>query len=278
MSEKTKIDAALKAIRKAANGFEPTVGLVLGSGLDACSEAVVDAIDIDYAKIPGFPEPAVDSHAGQLRLGRLGKTDVAMLRGRAHVYEGHDMADVVRPIRTLARLGCSTVILTNAAGSLRDDVGPGRLMAIADHINWSGLNPLTGPNEASLGDRFFDMTQAYDRDLHNRLLEAADGEGLDVTQGVYLWYPGPSFETPAEIRAFQRLGADAVGMSTVPECIALRHMGVRVVAISGITNLAAGLGDGSPIDHDDVMTRGQTMAADLARLLLRFLDENGDVL
>ena len=278
MSEASAIDAAVKAIRKAAKGAEPTIGLVLGSGLDACAEAVVDAVDIDYTKIPGFPKPAVDSHAGQLRIGRLGKTSVAMLRGRAHVYEGHAMADVVRPVRTLARLGCSTVILTNAAGSLRPDVTPGRLMAIADHINWSGLNPLTGANEAALGDRFIDMTDAYDRDLRNRLLEAGDGEGLDLAQGVYLWYPGPSFETPAEIRAFKALGADAVGMSTVPECIALRHMGVRVVAISAISNLAAGLGDGSPLDHADIMMQGPTMAADLARLILRFLDENADVL
>ncbi|WP_028795863.1 purine-nucleoside phosphorylase [Thalassobaculum salexigens] len=270
MTEIDRIDAAVAAIQAAAPGFRPRLGIVLGSGLDACAEAITDPVDISYADIPGFPKPAVDSHAGRLRLGSLGGVPVAMLRGRAHAYEGHPMADVVRPVRTLVRLGCNAVVLTNAAGSLREEVGPGRLMAIADHINWSGQNPLTGPNLDALGARFIDMTTAYDPGLRGHLAAAAEGIGLDLAEGVYFWYPGPSFETPAEIRAFRTLGADAVGMSTVPECIALRHMGVKVAGISTITNLAAGMGAGAALDHADVMTTGAGMAMDLARLLTAF--------
>jgi len=278
MSELARIDAAVEAIDAAAAGFRPRLGIVLGSGLDSCADAITQAIDISYADIPGFPRPAVDSHAGRLRLGKLGDVPVAMLRGRAHVYEGHDLLDVVRPVRTLARLGCSSVVLTNAAGSLNEEVGPGRLMMLTDHINWAGLNPLTGPNEPALGQRFIDMTTAYDPGLRRHLAESARRIGLPLAEGVYLWYPGPSYETPAEIRLFGALGADAVGMSTVPECIALRHMGVRVAGISTITNLAAGLGDGAALDHGDVMAIGAAMADDLARLLAAFAREADDVL
>jgi purine nucleotide phosphorylase len=278
MSEIANLDAAVAAIDAAAAGFKPRLGIVLGSGLDACADAVANALDISYADIPGFPRPAVDSHAGQLRLGTLGDVPIAMLRGRAHAYEGHPLADVVRPVRTLARLGCSTVVLTNAAGSLRGSVGPGRLMMITDHINWSGLNPLTGPNLDPLGARFIDMTVAYDRGLRDHLSAAARRISLDLADGVYLWYPGPSFETPAEIRAFKGLGADAVGMSTVPECIALRHMGVKVAGISTITNLAAGMGAGTALNHAEVMATGAAMADNLARLLSAFAREADHVL
>lgn len=272
MTEIDRIQAAVDAIDAAAAGFRPRLGVVLGSGLDACADAVTNTVDISYSAIPGFPKPAVDSHAGQLRLGTLGDVPVAMLRGRAHAYEGHPLADVVRPVRTLARLGCSTVVLTNAAGSLRRSVGPGRLMMITDHINWSGMNPLTGPNLAQLGDRFIDMTTAYDAELRRHLANAAGRVQIDLAEGVYCWYPGPSFETPAEIRAIRTLGADAVGMSTVPECIALRHMGVKVAAISSITNLAAGLG-ASTLDHGEVMATGAAVADKLARLLSAFARE-----
>ncbi|MCR9070493.1 MAG: purine-nucleoside phosphorylase [Alphaproteobacteria bacterium] len=278
MTEVVHIQAAVEAIDSAAAGFRPRLGIVLGSGLDACADAVTNTVDISYGDIPGFPRPAVDSHAGQLRLGTLGDVPVAVLRGRAHVYEGHALVDVVRPVRTLARLGCTSVILTNAAGSLRPAVEPGRLMMITDHINWSGLNPLTGPNLPDLGARFIDMTTAYDPELRRQLSTAASRVRLDLAEGVYCWYPGPSFETPAEIRAFKSLGADAVGMSTVPECIALRHMGVRVAGISTITNLAAGLGTGAALDHADVMTKGAAMADKLARLLSAFAREAIDVL
>lgn len=278
MSERAAIDAAIEAIDANSAGFRPRLGIVLGSGLDACADAITQTIDISYSAIPGFPRPAVDSHAGMLRLGKLGDVPVAILRGRAHAYEGHPLADMVRPVRTLARLGCSTVVLTNAAGSLRPKVGPGRLMMITDHINWSGLNPLTGENDPVLGKRFIDMTTAYDPELRYRLSTTADRIGIRLSEGVYLWYPGPSYETPAEIRAFKILGADAVGMSTVPECIALRHMGVKVIAISSITNLAAGLGDGAALDHGDVMAEGTALADQLAQLLSAFAREADDVL
>ncbi|EDP65489.1 inosine guanosine and xanthosine phosphorylase family protein [alpha proteobacterium BAL199] len=271
MSEIDALDAAVAAIRKAAPAAVPRVGIVLGSGLGGVADAVVDAVDIPYGDIPGFPKPGVASHAGRLRLGTLSSVPVAVLQGRAHAYEGNPMVDVVRPVRVLARLGCSMIILTNAAGSLRAEVGAGRLMLITDHINGTGLNPLVGPNEPALGQRFFDMSAAYDAALRTRLHGAATAEGIDLAEGVYYWALGPSFETPAEIRAFRTLGADAVGMSTVPETTALRHMGVRVAAISGITNLAAGMVAGSALDHAETMTQGSAMAGNLTRLLSRFL-------
>ena len=271
MPEVEAIETAAAAIRAAAPGFAPRVGVVLGSGLGAVADAVTGAVDILYTSIPGFPKPGVASHAGRLRLGILGGVPVAVLQGRAHAYEGHPMADVVRPVRTLARLGCTAIVLTNAAGSLRAEVGPGRLMLIADHINGTGLNPLVGPNDDALGSRFFDMSAAYDAGLRTGLRDAAMAEGIDLAEGVYYWALGPSFETPAEIRAFRTLGADAVGMSTVPETIALRHMGVRVAAVSGITNLAAGMVAGSALDHAETMTQVSAMAGDLTRLLTRFL-------
>lgn len=271
MSELRALDDAVAAIRTAALGTAPRVGIVLGSGLGAVADSVTGAVDISYGDIPGFPQPGVASHAGRLRLGRLGDAPVAVLQGRAHAYEGHPMTDVVRPVRTLARLGCTTVILSNAAGSLRAEVGPGRLMLITDHVNGTGLNPLAGPNQPELGPRFVDMTEAYDRGLQSRLRDAAGSQGIDLAEGVYYWALGPSFETPAEIRAMRTLGADAVGMSTVPETIALRHMGVRVAAVSGITNLAAGMVAGSALDHAETMTQGSAMAGDLARLLARCL-------
>lgn len=271
MSELRALDAAVAAIRAAAPGTAPRIGIVLGSGLGAVADAVDGAVDIPYGEIPGFPQPGVASHAGRLRLGRLGDAPVAVLQGRAHAYEGHPMADVVRPVRTLARLGCTAMILSNAAGSLRAEVGPGRLMLITDHVNGTGLNPLAGPNQPELGPRFVDMSEAYDRGLRSRLRDAARDQGIGLAEGVYFWTLGPSFETPAEIRAMRTLGADAVGMSTAPETIALRHMGVRVAAVSGITNLAAGMVAGSALDHAETMTQGSAMAADLARLLRRFL-------
>jgi inosine/guanosine/xanthosine phosphorylase family protein len=276
MSELHALDAAVDAIRARAPGAAPKVGIVLGSGLGGVADAVTGPVDIRYEEIPGFPRPGVTSHAGRLRLGSLGGTPVAVLQGRAHAYEGHPLADVVRPVRTLARLGCDTVILTNAAGSLHASVGPGRLMLVTDHINGTGLNPLAGANEDALGPRFFDMTSAYDAALQERLRDAGHAERIALAEGVYYWVLGPSFETPAEIRAMRVLGADAVGMSTVPETIALRHMGVRVAAISGITNLAAGMVPGSALDHAETMTRGSAMATDLARLLTRFLSGGTD--
>lgn len=186
MSAWTALDDAVAAIRVAAPDAAPRIGVVLGSGLGAVAKAVIDPIDIPYEAIPGFPRPGVSSHAGRLRLGALGGIPVAVLQGRAHAFEGHPLVDVVRPVRALARLGCTAVILSNAAGSLRSEVGPGRLMAINDHINWSGVNPLIGANDDRLGTRFTDMSAAYDPDLRHRLLVAAESEGLPLAEGVYL--------------------------------------------------------------------------------------------
>ena len=250
----------------------PRVGLVLGSGLGAIADAVQDAVAIPYAELEGFPPSTVPGHAGRLVLGTLSGTPVAVLQGRAHLYEGTDPAAIRTPVRTLRQLGVSTLLLTNAAGSLRSDVGPGRLMAIADHINLMGANPLTGANDDEVGPRFLPLRDAYDPQLLDHLRATADALGIALTEGVYLAVAGPSFETPAEIRAFRTLGADAVGMSTVPEVIVARHCGLRVAAVSAITNLAEGLGD-APIDHEQTLAGAAMAAGDLTRLLTRLIGE-----
>jgi inosine/guanosine/xanthosine phosphorylase family protein len=267
--------AAASVIHDRLNGNVPRVAVVLGSGLGAVADLVHSPITIDYADLPGFPRPTVSGHMGRMHAGTIAGTPVMILQGRSHVYEGHDMGEVTLPARALKAAGADILVLTNAAGGLRDDLTPGRLMAITDHINWSGLNPLTGPNDETIGPRFLDMSAAYDPDLRKRLGRAARQAGINLAEGVYIWVPGPSFETPAEIRAFRMLGADAVGMSTVPEVLAARHCGLRVAAISGITNLGAGMGDGSALDHAHTLVRGGALAGDMRRLLTGFLAELG---
>jgi purine-nucleoside phosphorylase len=267
------VTAAAAAIRdRAGDRARPRAGLVLGSGLGALADAVADAVAIPYAELPGFPPGGVEGHAGRLVLGTLAGVPVAVLQGRAHLYEGTDPAQVLVPIRTLRALGAELVLLTNAAGSLRDDVGPGRLMAIADHINLMGTNPLVGPNEPAIGPRFPSLRDAYDPALLTALDEAARALGIDLAEGVYLAVTGPSFETPAEIRAFRTLGADAVGMSTIPEVIAARHCGLRVAAVSAITNLAEGMGD-QALSHEQTLASAAAAAGDLQRLLTRLLED-----
>jgi xanthosine phosphorylase len=262
------------AVIRAAAGDRPAprVALVLGSGLGALADAVDDAVAIPYADLPGFPVGSVAGHAGRLVLGTLAGTPAAVLQGRAHLYEGIDPAALAVPVRTMRALGAETLVLTNAAGSIRAEVTPGRLMALSDHINFMGANPLTGPNDEELGPRFVGLGDVYDAGLRERLHAAAAREGIDLAEGVYLAVAGPSFETPAEIRAFRILGADAVGMSTVPEAIAARHCGLRVAAVSAITNLAEGLGD-EPLSHEHTLAHAELAAADLQRLLLRFMEE-----
>ena len=187
------------------------------------------------------------------------------------------MADLALPARALRSAGVETLVLTNAAGGLREDLMPGRLMLITDHINWSGMSPLIGPNNDAIGPRFLDMSAAYDPDLRAALQRSADKAGIDLAEGVYLWVPGPNFETPAEIRAFRILGADAVGMSTVPEMLAARHCGLRVAAVSGITNLAAGMVEGAALDHAHTLVQSGALAGDMGRLLAGFLAELGAV-
>jgi xanthosine phosphorylase len=245
---------------------------VLGSGLGGLANGLDDAVTTSYANLPGFPAPGVAGHEGALVLGRLGGLAVACLQGRRHVYEGGDPGAMRAPIRALRRLGAETLLVTNAAGSLRAEVGPGRLMAIADHINLLGVNPLSGPNDDAVGPRFPSLRDAYDPELRDRLQTAAGALGIELAEGVYLATAGPSFETPAEIRAFRTLGADAVGMSTVPEVILARHCGLRVVAVSAITNLAEGMG-GEALSHAQTLRNAEVAARDLMRLVQRFAED-----
>ncbi|MGQ0663003.1 MAG: purine-nucleoside phosphorylase [Pseudomonadota bacterium] len=266
---------AAEVIASLAPGFAPRVGIVLGSGLSALAERIEAPIAIAYGDLPGFPTARVEGHPGQAVLGRLGGVCVACLKGRAHAYEGVAPESVKTFIRTLKLIGCEIVILTNAAGALKRDLRPGELMTIADHINFFPGNPLAGPNDEAFGPRFPSLVDAYDPALRRLLKAKAAALGIALGEGVYLGCLGPSFETPAEIRAFIALGADAVGMSTVPEVIVARHCGLRVAAISTITNLAAGL-DASPIAHAETLRVAAQAAGDLGRLLTAFLEGLGD--
>lgn len=248
------------------------VGLILGSGLGGLADAVTDAVITGYAELPGFPVPSVSGHAGRLIIGTLAGRRVAVMQGRAHVYEGTTGPELAVGVRTLHALGVTTLLVTNAAGSLRPAVPPGSLMAISDHINLMGVNPLTGPNDPDMGPRFLGMGDAYDRRIIGLLHAAAAAMDVPLSEGVYLAVSGPSFETPAEIRAFRTLGADAVGMSTVPEVIVARHCGLRVGAIAAITNLAEGMGD-VPLSHEQTLAGAGDGAVHLQRLLTAVLPE-----
>ncbi len=260
------VDAVAALVRERC-GREPVrLGLILGSGLGHLA-GLVDGVAVDYADLPGFPHAAVSGHNPKLAVGDLEGVRVAVFGGREHYYE-KGRADAMRlPLEVLRALGGEALIATNAAGSLRPDIPPGDLMLLSDHINFSGLNPLIGePTEA----RFVPMTTAYDSDLRAALTAAAMAEGLPLASGVYAWYSGPSFETPAEIRAIRTLGGDAVGMSTVPEVILARFLGLRVAAISTITNMAAGMSD-EQISHAHTKAMAPLGAAKLERILRRFL-------
>ena len=248
----------------------PRVGVVLGSGLGAVADAVEDPVVVGYEDLPGFPRPSVAGHAGRAVLGRIGGVPVAVLQGRAHLYEGGDPEALRVPVRALQAAGASILVLTNAAGSLRPAVGPGSLMAITDHINMTGVNLLMGPNDDSIGPRFPPLRDAYDPALLSTLRESARDLGIALAEGVYLAVTGPSFETPAEIRAYRTMGADAVGMSTVQETILARHCGLRVAAVSVITNLAEGMSD-EALSHEQTLHAAQDGAVDLTRLLLDFI-------
>ena len=248
----------------------PRVGVVLGSGLGAVADAVENAVVVGYEDLPGFPRPTVVGHAGRAVLGSIAGVPVAVLQGRAHLYEGGDLDALRTPVRALRAAGAEILVLTNAAGSLRPSVGPGSLMAITDHINMTGVNLLMGPNDDALGPRFPSLRDAYDPVLLDLLRESARKVGVDLAEGVYLAVTGPSFETPAEIRAYATLGADAVGMSTVQETILARHCGLRVAAVSVITNLAEGMTD-EPLSHEQTLRAAEDGAGGLARLLLEFI-------
>ena len=248
----------------------PRVGLILGSGLSSVAEQIESAVVIDYADLPGFPKPSVAGHSGTLIVGMLGGQRVACMNGRAHTYEG-DVNAMLTPVRTLKVLGCDTLIVTNAAGCLVADWPPGSLMLISDHINMQPSNPLVGANDEAFGPRFPDLTVAYDADLRQRFHAAAERISAVLHEGVYIACTGPYFETPAEIRAFRTMGADAVGMSTAPEVIVARHCGLRVAGVSVLTNLAAGM-TGETLSHEDTLESAAAGAEIFGRLLVGVLE------
>ena len=262
-----RLDAAVAGIQ-ARCAVVPRVGIVLGSGLGGLVDAIEQPVTIPYGDIPHFPRSTVAGHAGKLVMGLLAGTPVAVLAGRVHLYEGYEPDDVVFAARVVVRLGASTVVLTNAAGGIHPEFRPGDIMVIRDQINLTGRNPLVGPNDEKLGLRFVDLTEAFDRELMAGVRTVADKRGLELREGVYAGLLGPSYETPAEIRMLRTIGADAVGMSTVLEVIALRHLGARVVALSLITNAAAGLGP-STLSHEEVYA----VAADKAGRLVDLISE-----
>ncbi|HYV25670.1 MAG TPA: purine-nucleoside phosphorylase [Pyrinomonadaceae bacterium] len=253
---------------------EPSVAIVLGSGLGAFADELIEAIAIGYDEIPGFAHATVEGHAGRLVIGKAGNVAVAAMQGRFHFYEGYSLEEVTFPIRVLKLLGVNTLMLTNAAGSLNTELTPGSLMVISDHINLMGVNPLIGPNEERFGARFPDLSVAYDPVLQSLVIDEAKAMGLSLRRGVYASLTGPSYETPAEIHMVRTLGADAVGMSTVPEAIVARHMDMRVIGISCITNLAAGVSS-RPIDHSQVMEIGERVRGQFTELLRRVIGRLG---
>lgn len=244
------------------------VGMVLGSGLGALADEVENAVRFPYADLPGFPVSSVSSHASELVVGTLMGVKVAILAGRAHFYEHGDATIMKQPLATLKALGCDHVLLTNAAGSLREEIAPGELMMLDDHINWSGRSPLIG---VETDDRFVGLTEAYDANVRANLKKAADAAGIPLASGVYAWFSGPNFETPAEIRAVRMLGADAVGMSTVPEVILARWMGMKVAAISTITNYGAGM-TGTELSHEETKEVGPIGAKKLIKVIRAYLE------
>jgi purine-nucleoside phosphorylase len=269
-----QVSEAAAFLRTRLGSLTPQIGIVLGSGLGAVADAVASPILIPYAEIPHFPQSTVAGHSGRIIAGLLGGVQVVVMQGRVHFYEGYTPQQVTFPMRVLGALGLRAVVLTNAAGGIAEGYRIGQLVALADQINLMGFNPMVGPNEprfavkAGAGLRFFDMTEAYSKALRSLASTAAEEEGFALSEGVYLAVSGPSFETPAEIRAFRCLGATLVGMSTVPETIVARHMGIEVLGISCVTNLAAGLG-ATQLSHEEVFEAGRQVEHRLALLFER---------
>jgi purine-nucleoside phosphorylase len=271
VSELSKADEAVRFIRSRAS-LRPSIGLVLGSGLGAFASSLDKATLIPYTLIPHFPASTAIGHSGELILGTARGVPLAVMSGRVHYYEGYSLNEVVFPVRVLGRLGVKILIVTNAAGGVNASFSPGDLMIIEDHINYMGSNPLIGANEDALGLRFFDMTEAYDLRLRKIAEKAFPKARLKLRKGVYIAFTGPSYETPAEIKMARKLGADAVGMSTVPEVIAARHMGIRVLGISCITNMAAGVARGK-LDHREVLRVGDKVKSRLLDVLNRIVQD-----
>jgi len=262
---------AVDVIRARKPGFTPRIAMILGSGLGVLAEQMKDAISISFDQLPGFPISTVHGHAGELVMGTLGGVEVVCMKGRGHFYEGYGTSVMTSAVRTMKLLGCEMLFVTNAAGSLRAEVDAGSLVALTDHINFLPGTPMIGPNDDRFGPRFFSMANAYDADIRALVKATAADKGITLHEGVFLSCPGPNFETAAEIRAFKTLGADAVGMSVVPEVIAARHCGLKVTGVSVITNLAEGMSP-FPLSHDQTLKYAAIGAKDLVTLILAFLE------
>ncbi len=261
----SRAEAAAKYIQKKSK-LLPKIALVLGSGLGAFADEFANAVRIPYSKIPNFPQSTAVGHAGQLVIGKVDGVDVVGMQGRVHLYEGYSAQEVAFPIRVFARMGVNAVVLTNAAGGIKKDFTQGRLVVIRDHINLQAANPLIGPNDEQFGPRFPDMSTAYDKKFRDLTLAEGRRLGINLDEGVYAALSGPSYETPAEIRYLRTIGADLVGMSTVPEVIAARHSGIRVLGISCVTNAAAGILD-EPLDHHEVLQTAERVKGQFIGLL-----------
>jgi purine-nucleoside phosphorylase len=264
-SEFARADRAVKFIL-ARTKLRPRFGLVLGSGLGSFADELLAATKIEYRKIPGFSRSTAIGHAGKLVIGTSGKIPVAVMQGRVHLYEGYSGQQVAFPIRVFARMGIRTLVITNAAGGINRNFSQGALVAISDHINLQGANPLIGANDERFGPRFPDMTHAYSLRARKIAIEESKKLGAEMREGVYAALSGPNYETPAEIRYLEKIGADLVGMSTVPEVIAARHAGMEVLGISCVTNMAAGISD-APLDHKDVLKTGERVMSQFVALL-----------
>ena len=265
---------ALEAAVRSRSDLVPRVGIVLGSGLGGLADDLEDAVAIPFADLPGWPEATAPGHIGRLLLGRLAGVPVVLLQGRFHLYEGNDPGLVVQPVLLFRRLGAEIVVLTNAAGGVDPTFGAGTLMVIADHLNLTGRTPLLGPNADGIGARFTDLTDAWSPRLRAALKVAGAAEGVDLAEGVYAGLLGPQYETPAEVRMLRGLGADAVGMSTVLECIAARWAGLEVCGVTLITNAGAGY-SGEPLTHEEVLAAGAEAGPRLTRVIRRFVSELG---
>ena len=266
-----RIAALVDGVRRRTD-VVPEVGIVLGSGLGGLADDLEDAVAIPFAELPGWPAATAPGHVGRLLLGRLGGRAVVMLQGRFHLYEGNDPGLVVQPMLLFRALGARVVVLTNAAGGLDPSFGPGTLMIMRDHINLTGRNPLIGPNADELGPRFPDMTEAWSPRLRAGLHAAAAAEGVEMREGIYVGLTGPTYETPAEVRMLAALGGDAVGMSTVLECIAARWVGLEVCGVSLVTNAGAGY-TGAPLTHEEVLEAGASAGPRLALVIRRFIED-----
>lgn len=261
---------ALEAAVRSRTSLVPAIGIVLGSGLGGLADELEEPVVIPFADLPGWPAATAPGHAGRLLLGRLGGTVVTLLQGRFHLYEGNDPGLVVEPVLLFRRLGAAVVVLTNAAGGVNPEMGPGTLMVIADHLNLTGRTPLLGPNADAIGPRFPDLVDAWSPRLRAALHAAGAAEGVELAEGIYAGLLGPQYETPAEVRMLRTLGADSVGMSTVLECIAARWCGLEVCGVSLVTNAGAGY-TGQPLTHAEVLAAGAEAGPRLGRVIRRFV-------